>query len=123
MLVPASFSCQSGTNSGTVSWRLLFCETWRCVLVDGGRQEVQLKFIYQTRRRHIEGGCSIHCQMSARQPPHNTQSDPCASLDRSLRIQEVEASRFRDMRHMKVVNLSALRTGRLYPIRKYCWYS
>jgi hypothetical protein len=36
-------------------------------------------------------------------------------LDRSLGFQEVEAPRFLDNRHMKVVRLSALRTGRLYP--------
>jgi hypothetical protein len=30
-------------------------------------------------------------------------------------LQEVEAVRFIDNRHMKVVRLSALRTGRLYP--------
>jgi hypothetical protein len=30
-------------------------------------------------------------------------------------FQEVEATRFLDNRHMKVVRLSALRTGRLYP--------
>jgi hypothetical protein len=33
----------------------------------------------------------------------------------ALRITEVEASRFQDNRHMKVVRLSALSTGRLYP--------
>jgi hypothetical protein len=36
------------------------------------------------------------------------------SLDRPLGLQEVEAPRFKDTRHMKVVRLSALRTGRLY---------
>jgi hypothetical protein len=30
-------------------------------------------------------------------------------------FQEVETPRFEDSRHMKVVRLSALRTGRLYP--------
>ena len=30
-------------------------------------------------------------------------------------FQEVEATRFQDIRHMKVVRVSALRTGRLYP--------
>ena len=30
-------------------------------------------------------------------------------------FQEVEAPRFQDSRHMKVVSLAALRTGRLYP--------
>jgi hypothetical protein len=32
-----------------------------------------------------------------------------------LRFQEVEAHTFLDNRHMKVVRLSALRTGRFYP--------
>jgi hypothetical protein len=36
-------------------------------------------------------------------------------LDRPWGFQEVEASRFQDNRPMKVVRLSALRTGRLYP--------
>jgi hypothetical protein len=37
-------------------------------------------------------------------------------------LQEVEAPEFLDNRHMKVVRLSALRTGRLYS-RKEFWYS
>ena len=41
-------------------------------------------------------------------------------------FQEVEAPRFQDNRHMKVVRLSALRTGRLYrpgniPGIHFCW--
>jgi hypothetical protein len=36
-------------------------------------------------------------------------------LDRPLGFQEVEAPEFLDNRHVKVVRLSALRTGRLYP--------
>jgi hypothetical protein len=32
-----------------------------------------------------------------------------------LGFQKVEATRFQDIRHMKVVRLSALRTDRLYP--------
>ena len=50
-------------------------------------------------------------------------SNPCTGLDRPLGFQEVEAPRFRDNRLMKVVRLSALLTGRLYPPRKYSWYS
>jgi len=37
-------------------------------------------------------------------------------------FQKVEATRFKDSRHVKVVRLSALRTGRLYP-GKYSWCS
>jgi hypothetical protein len=36
-------------------------------------------------------------------------------LDRPRGFQEVEAPRFQDILHMKVVRLSALRTGRFYP--------
>jgi hypothetical protein len=42
-------------------------------------------------------------------------SNPITDLDRPLEFQEVEATRFLDNRHMKVVRLSAIRTGRLYP--------
>jgi hypothetical protein len=42
-------------------------------------------------------------------------SNPITGLERPLGFQEVEAPRFLDNRHMKVVRLSALRTGRLYP--------
>ena len=37
-------------------------------------------------------------------------------------FQEVEAE-FRGNRHIKVVRLSALNTGRLYPPGRYSWYS
>ena len=40
---------------------------------------------------------------------------PLQALDRPCGFQEVEAPRFQDNQHMKVVKLSALRTGRLYP--------
>ena len=38
-------------------------------------------------------------------------------------FQEVKPPRFKDNRNLKVVRLSTLRTGRLYPFRKYSWYS
>jgi hypothetical protein len=40
---------------------------------------------------------------------------PVLTCSRSRGIQEVEAPRFQDIRLVKVVNLSALRTGPLYP--------
>jgi len=43
------------------------------------------------------------------------KSNPITGLDRPWGFQEVEAPRFQDNRHMKVVRLSALCTGRLYP--------
>jgi hypothetical protein len=48
---------------------------------------------------------------------------PYTGLDTPRGFQEVEAPIFQDNRHMNVVRLSALRTGRLYPPRKYSWYS
>jgi hypothetical protein len=43
------------------------------------------------------------------------KSYPYTGLDRPVGFQGVEVPRFQDSRHMKVVRLSALRTGRLYP--------
>jgi hypothetical protein len=43
------------------------------------------------------------------------KSNPIMGLDRPWGLQEVEAPRFQDNRHMKVVRFSALRTHRLYP--------
>jgi len=43
------------------------------------------------------------------------KSNPITDLDRPWGFQEAEATRFQDNRHMKVVRLSALRTGCLYP--------
>ena len=40
---------------------------------------------------------------------------PFTCPDRSLQCQETEAIRFHDSLHMKLLRLSALRTGRLYP--------
>jgi hypothetical protein len=42
------------------------------------------------------------------------QSFPATGLERPLGFQEVEATEFLDNRHMKVVRLSDLGTGRLY---------
>jgi hypothetical protein len=46
-------------------------------------------------------------------------SFPATGLDRPLGFLEVEAPEFLDNRHMKVVRLSALRTGRLYPQEEF----
>ena len=43
------------------------------------------------------------------------KSNPITGLDRPRGFQEVKAPRFQDNRHMKVLRLSALRTGRLNP--------
>jgi hypothetical protein len=44
-----------------------------------------------------------------------TKSNTCTGPDRPWGFQEVETPRFHDNRHMKVVRLSDLCTGRLYP--------
>jgi hypothetical protein len=51
---------------------------------------------------------------SARIKKCEDQSNPIIGLDRPLGFREVEAPRFQDNRHMKVVRLSALSTGRLF---------
>ena len=52
------------------------------------------------------------------------ESNPCTGLDRPWGFQEPGVPRFHDNRHMKVVRLLPLRTGRLYPPpRKYSRYS
>jgi hypothetical protein len=43
------------------------------------------------------------------------KSFPATGLDRPLGFKKVEAPEFLHNRHMKVVRLSVLRTGRLYP--------
>jgi len=45
----------------------------------------------------------------------NIKKNPITGLDRPSGFQEVEAPRFQDNQHMKMVSLSALGTGRLYP--------
>jgi hypothetical protein len=49
-----------------------------------------------------------------RRIPNKKVKQSITGLDRPLVFKEVEAPRFQDSRHMKVVRLSALRTGRLY---------
>jgi len=44
----------------------------------------------------------------------SNKSNPITGLGRPRGFQEVEAPRFQDSRHIMVVRLSALRTGRLY---------
>ena len=52
-----------------------------------------------------------HCYILIR---NKKSSKPITGLHRPWGFQEVEAPRFQDIWHMKVVRLSALRTGRLY---------
>jgi hypothetical protein len=61
---------------------------------------------------------AINCEPDTQ--PNLNLSNPITGLDRPRRLQEVEASRFQDNRHTKVVR-SALRTGRLYPLLIRGW--
>jgi hypothetical protein len=45
---------------------------------------------------------------------NRVKSNPITGLDRPSGFQKVEAPRFLYNRHMKVIRLSGLRTGRLY---------
>ena len=58
--------------------------------------------------------CSAVPQPSHRVPNLKLASNSITGLERPWGFQEVEAPRFQDNRHMKMVRLSALRTGRLY---------
>ena len=60
----------------------------------------------------------LHCVVKVKQSP--------TGLDRPWGFQEGEAPKFQDSRHKKVVGLSALRTGCLYPSinipgAHFCW--
>ena len=46
---------------------------------------------------------------------HKAKSNPITDLDRPRGFQEVEAPRFQDSRHIKMVTFLALHTGRFYP--------
>ena len=60
-------------------------------------------------------------QLYAAQNPRRAQkqSNPITGLDRPWGFQEVEAPRFQGNRHTKMVRLSALRIGRLYPQKTF----
>jgi hypothetical protein len=65
--------------------------------------------------------CGIEVIAPKEQDP--VKSNHITGLDRPWGFQQVEAPRFQGSMHMKVVRLSALRRGCLYPARKYSWYS
>jgi len=78
-------------------WCLIFCsllDTFELVSGDCDVRTLKLNYFYWTKV--------------------GIKSNPIKGLGRLWGFQEAEAPRFRDIRHMKVVRLSALRTDRLY---------
>ena len=63
-------------------------------------------FLLATKIRHIR---NIFCVLYSKEKQTHYR------LGQAVRVQNVETPRFQDNRHMKVVRLSALHTGRLYP--------
>ena len=68
-----------------------------------GVSEDWFRFYLTNRRQRVE----------AKSP--NKQAIPVQAYYRPVGFQEVEAPRFQDTQHMKVVRLSALSPGHLYP--------
>ena len=69
---------------------------------------------------HIVAAVTTEWSQTLHQTGHlpikaQSYSNPITSLNRPWGFQKVEAPRFQDNRHMKVLRLSALRTGSLYP--------
>jgi len=64
----------------------------------------------------------VHTHTHTHTNTHINQSHYTA-LDRPFGFQEVEAPRIQDSQLIRAVSLAALRTDRLYPTRKYSWYS
>jgi len=62
-------------------------------------------------------GCVSQCyrDVTLRIKARWRQSNPWTGLGRPWGFQEGEVPRFQDSRHIKVVRLSTIRTGRLYP--------
>jgi len=59
--------------------------------------------------------CVCVCVWRERERESARESNPTTGLDRPKGFQEIGAPRFHDNRHVKVVRLLGLRSGRLYP--------
>jgi hypothetical protein len=71
---------------------------------------VYVEWLLEERSGHIPTALYTRTkQVKVRQSKHIT------GLDRPIGFQEVEAPRFQEIRHIRMVSLSALRTGRLKP--------
>jgi len=89
-------------------WNLGWC-IWGCEIM---HDTVVLWYLERnTVKYEITQWCCKIWDDAVKVKVHN----PITGLDRPRGFQEVEAPRFQDNRHMKMVRLSALRTGHLYP--------
>jgi hypothetical protein len=112
---PMMFSTHPTTISG-LSNRLHPISLVLDTELHGNCPSADLYIAVPETRRSVEKGEQVGLSN-----PENTSikvrySIPITGLDRPLGFQEVKAPRFIDNRHMKVVRLSALHTGRLYPL-------
>ena len=84
----------------------IFIEPWRCTIASA-----------YSNANHLNEPMLLLAQVEVKYP--------ITGLYKRWEFQEFEAPRIHDNRRMKLVRLSALWTGRLYPPppRKYSWYS
>jgi hypothetical protein len=75
-----------------------------------GKGEIHSKFIAETCCKVSFGTVEYHNNIKRSVFRKLIKSNPITGLDRPIEFQAVEAPRFQDNRHMKVVRLSALRT-------------
>ena len=93
-----------------------------CYFIDGvsrknNRDEVAGVFIQVNDglKNNLSLVCALETEFCIFHAHIKRQRNPITGLDRPRGFQEVEAPSFQDNQHMRVVRLSALRTGRLYP--------
>jgi hypothetical protein len=101
--------CCSDTNRHHITTKILSIINWFYWTTRLVPPQIYCSFICWTylnvEKRPI-------CSFSLRK---KSKSNPCAGLKRAWGLHEVEATTFQDNRHLKVLRLSALRTGHLYP--------
>ena len=61
------------------------------------------------------GGLTVESRSTLGKQNLSSKNNPITGLNRPRGFQEVQALRFQDNRHTKVLRLSVLRTGRTYP--------
>jgi hypothetical protein len=77
-------------------------------MADHSGRWLEVAFTQFICRTHFDINLQFLCTFTKK------KSNPITGLDKPWGVQEVEAPRFVDNQHMKLVRLSALRTGRLY---------